>query len=565
MSNKLIQLKDSEGNYLYTQIADGSISKNKLNFPIDSTDIFDDSTTEKTYTVNATETGFINIDGSVNTNLSYTNSDYVDIADYADVSQIVTLKTNLMFNYNKEIIIFYDANKNVVFDVTGPNMTNGTDETYEYYIPQYICKKIKYFRVNNVNGYINRYIKFITSKISILQQKGIDSRTIIYKNNATIYKGITINTSGVIKKGGDNYYSFPIIDIADYDTLTYTNTQESQYYIPAAFYTLDSDTNYNFNNPFSGTYTMLVAPPNTKGTVTVNLNAIKAQTDKKVYFIGTNLNSGSDYVFTKNLSKSEASTNTSVAYIPNDAFGKTAYFFGDSLTKIGAFTPIVRDYLGLKSVTEIADSGQGSRWLRNQILSKADDDSLWKADIVCIMIGYNNLKETEAEYGNIDKDFPDVAISDFKDTYPYTYSSTATTITSATLESRADYWNKLFPNTYVGDLYACIAKLQYMNHKVKIYLVAPHNSKSSTLTTFHFSPIGIRTLRTVLFNIGEKMGIDVIDVNATSGINYLSASYFLGSYNNLPGNDGGHPVAATGGKQIGYTIARHIANTYFTY
>lgn len=530
-------------------------------------DVFDDSIVESTYDFDFSESGYVNLDGTIDTtNTNYTHSDFIDISNYADTKFVLTLKTGLYFNYNKNLILFYDENKNLIFYINGHAPTSGIDENYEYFIPQYIGAKIKYFRVNKVSTLGKNYIKFITNKISLLQQKGIVNRTITYKNNAFLAKGITINAAGVIKSSGSNYYSFPIINIKDYDTLTFTNTQSNQFYIPGAFYTIDNESKYNIGNPFSGTYTMLTAPQNIKGTVTVELNAVKTLTDKNIYFIGTNLNSDGNYIFTKNLSKSNSVTSSSsVSYISNEAFGKTMYFFGDSLTRVSGFTPLIRDYLGLKSITEISESGHATRWLRTQILSKADDDALWKADIVGIMIGYNELKETLSEYGDVDKDFPDVTINDFNDTYPYNYSSTNTTITSATLSSRADYWDKLFPKTFVGNLYACIAKLQYMNHSVKIYLVAPHNSKSSSLTSFHFSPTGIRMLRTALFNLGEKMGIDVIDVNGTSGINYLSAPYFLGSYNGIAGNDGGHPKPTTGGKVIGYTIARHIATTYVNY
>lgn len=67
---------------------------------------------------------------------------------------------------------------------------------------------------------------------------------------------------------------------------------------------------------------MLTAPQNIKGTVTVELNAVKLLQIKYI-FIGTNLNSDGNYIFTKNLSKSNSVTSSSsVSYIPNEAFGK---------------------------------------------------------------------------------------------------------------------------------------------------------------------------------------------------------------------------------------------------
>lgn len=115
-------------------------------------DVFDDSIVESTYDFDFSEAGYINLDGTIDTtNTNYTHSDFIDISTYADTKFVLTLKTGLYFNYNKNLILFYDADKNLIFYINGNIPTSGIDENYEYFIPQYIGAKIKYFRVNKVS------------------------------------------------------------------------------------------------------------------------------------------------------------------------------------------------------------------------------------------------------------------------------------------------------------------------------------------------------------------------------------------------------------------------------
>lgn len=211
--------------------------------------------------------------------------------------------------------------------------------------------------------------------------------------------------------------------------------------------------------------------------------------------------------------------------IPNRIYGKTAYFFGDSLTEgttgVGSFVPAVKTKAGLANAVNKGSSGGTSARLVNIVMGEIVRTGVSGStpptidytgiDAVLIQIGTNTLPQG---MGSVSADIPDMCVNDLPNDIsaqnPYLYSESGKTISSASLESQEDFFRKCFPNTNVGNIALCVEYIRWKNPACKIYLVTipPHKGSSNQ------DPVAMRT---ALVGIGERMSVPVIDTYANSG------------------------------------------------
>ncbi len=202
--------------------------------------------------------------------------------------------------------------------------------------------------------------------------------------------------------------------------------------------------------------------------------------------------------------------------------GKNAIFFGDSITNSGSgypeFVSLVKAKLGLNICHNYGSSGAATARLASIMLnnnfrgstSGAIDYKKYQA--VIIQIGTNG-----GVSGNIDNDIPDISINDIS-SYPYTYSASGKTISSATLEAPIDFFTECFANTFYGNIALCIEYVHYINPNCRVFLTTiPPN-------TGGYGSIG--SVNAAIKNLAAKMGVQVIDAQANAGLGLWNMSYW---------------------------------------
>jgi lysophospholipase L1-like esterase len=235
----------------------------------------------------------------------------------------------------------------------------------------------------------------------------------------------------------------------------------------------------------------------------------------------------------------------------NMAKGKRAFFWGDSITAGsygGGYIGKVQNMLGLLSAINYGLNGRNTAGLKTAMIDNNIDYTT--CDILTIMIGANDayngiINADEASAGDEYKDMPDIALSDIS-SYPYTYTSAYTTITSATLNNESEYFTKLFASTYIGNLSACIEYVQWKNPNCRIFLVTEYQTGYGAN-----GYSGMRTSRVGIIKVGERYGIPVIDVMSNCGINEKTAHIYLNSDDKLhPTTEGNKVLADFIGREI---------------
>lgn len=195
--------------------------------------------------------------------------------------------------------------------------------------------------------------------------------------------------------------------------------------------------------------------------------------------------------------------------------GKNAAFFGDSITwaqnngsKPG-FVPLVGDGLELNKFKNGGQSGATTSGLASNMLHNSfrttpaiSETDYTKFHAVVIQIGTNG-----GVSGDINADIPDIGIYDIS-SYPYSYSASGKTITSATLTAPIDFFTLCFADTFYGNIALCIEWVRYCNPNCRIFL-----------TTIPPSERGNHeAVRSALINLADKMSVQVIDAQAHAGL-----------------------------------------------
>lgn len=197
--------------------------------------------------------------------------------------------------------------------------------------------------------------------------------------------------------------------------------------------------------------------------------------------------------------------------------GKNVAFFGDSITAgtDGGFVDKVCKKASLSLALNFGSSGAQSTRLASIMLGNPfreagtylpKDYNEYQA--VVIQIGTNG-----GVTGDITNDIPDIGIYDIS-SYPYSYSASGKTITSATLTEPLDFFTQCFANTFYGNIALCIEWVRYNNPNCRIFL-----------TTIPPSERGNHeAVRSALINLADKMSVQVIDAQAHAGLGLWNIS-----------------------------------------
>lgn len=223
------------------------------------------------------------------------------------------------------------------------------------------------------------------------------------------------------------------------------------------------------------------------------------------------------------------------------------FFFGDSITQgtDGGYVGLVKDKVGLGNAVNYGSSGAATGRLvdimtglgiREPSSAKNVDYMMCKA--ITIQIGTNG-----GVSGNFEKDIPNISIYDIQ-SYPYTYNNPDGTITDATLDNAEDYFKKLFPNTFYGNLALCLEWVRWKNPNCRVYLITiPISDRNNHIA-----------VRDALIELGELYSIHVIDAQANSGCSFRNISQW--SYDKTHLNVIGNELWAS-------YIARELVTNYY--
>lgn len=213
-----------------------------------------------------------------------------------------------------------------------------------------------------------------------------------------------------------------------------------------------------------------------------------------------------------------ASSNPSV----NRIYGKTVFFFGDSLTSgvspTGSYVPSVKTKAGLAVAQNYGSSGATSSRLVNIVTGEKirtlESSSTTKdysvADAVCIQIG-SNVKSMGSE-----ADIPNITVDDIRSTsglasvYPYSYSASGKTVSSATLDEPMDFFRKCFGDTNYGNIALCVEYIRWKNPKCRIYLmtIPPNKGTNNQSPTAMFRAV---------HTLANLLGVEIIETYPYAG------------------------------------------------
>lgn len=209
---------------------------------------------------------------------------------------------------------------------------------------------------------------------------------------------------------------------------------------------------------------------------------------------------------------------------------KNVAFFGDSITdgKIvpgDDFVGIVWAKCAMGFVYNYGSSGAATPRLASIMLNDDFREDVpdnpkdyTKLDAVVIQIGTNGSVASyiQGHSADINADIPDIGVYDISE-YPYEYSASGKTISSATLNNAKEFFTKCFANTFYGNLALCIEYMRYINPNCRIFLTTiPHNIGAGSFDN----------VRTALLNLAAKMGVQVIDAGAYAGLGVWNIKYW---------------------------------------
>lgn len=207
---------------------------------------------------------------------------------------------------------------------------------------------------------------------------------------------------------------------------------------------------------------------------------------------------------------SSGGSRTSGDAVLNYLKNQVMFFFGDSITQgtDGGYVDLVKDKIGLGNAVNYGSSGATTGRLVDIMtgLGIREPGSVRNVDYmtckaITIQIGTNG-----GVSGNFEKDIPNISIYDIQ-SYPYTYNNSDGTITNATLDNAEDYFKKLFPNTFYGNLALCLEWVRWKNPNCRVYLITiPPSNRNNHIA-----------VRDALIKLGNLYSIHVIDAQANSG------------------------------------------------
>lgn len=192
---------------------------------------------------------------------------------------------------------------------------------------------------------------------------------------------------------------------------------------------------------------------------------------------------------------------------------KTIYFHGDSITQgtDGGYVNIVKEKTGIFSAVNYGEAGAASGRMmdivtglniRGPLTTNYPSPDYSVCDAVTMMIGANG-----GVNGDIKKDIPSISLYDIK-SYPYQYNNPGGTIEQATIENEQDYFIKVFPNTYYGNLALCVEWIKWKNPKCQVFFITTPQSDRGN----H------EEIRNAMIELGILLSVPVIDAQANCGI-----------------------------------------------
>lgn len=231
--------------------------------------------------------------------------------------------------------------------------------------------------------------------------------------------------------------------------------------------------------------------------------------------------------------------------------GKTLIAFGDSITQgtYGGFTEFIKNGTGLGTLTNRGMGGSTTTYLVDAVtgfnmryfnppVARADIE---EADLMTIQYGSNR----DTALGDLKKDIPNISVEDIS-SYPYNYSNPNGTVTSATLDNEEDYFKKLFPNTFIGNMALSISYIKLKSPNCRIFLLTIPPRKNVVDYT--------EQINNIIREIGKYFGVPIIDTFYNAGLSFHNIAYW--SYDGLHFN-------SKGNKLWGNYIANELVNRFY--
>lgn len=255
---------------------------------------------------------------------------------------------------------------------------------------------------------------------------------------------------------------------------------------------------------------------------------------------------------------------------PNYGYQRNFQFLGDSIT-YGGWCEYVKKamYLnvaknsGIVSLTSFGLALKVTGLLREtpnlmyeHAINGADtsdktvDNDFSKYDAVTIQIGTNDYKST----GSI-ADIPNISVYDIPDSVssssPYNYINGNGTVKQAVITNKEEYFSKLFPISYYGNIAMVIEWIRWKNANCRIFVISVPASDNGFMGRIEYN-----AMNNSLKEICDFYSIPFIDAIGNSG--------YSAKYKKVLRSDAVHPNAV-GYKLWGKYIANELMHLYYPF
>ncbi len=181
---------------------------------------------------------------------------------------------------------------------------------------------------------------------------------------------------------------------------------------------------------------------------------------------------------------------------------------------------------------------------------KTVDNDFSKYDAVTIQIGTNDYKST----GSI-ADIPNISVYDIPDSVssssPYNYINGNGTVKQAVITNKEEYFSKLFPISYYGNIAMVIEWIRWKNANCRIFVVSVPASDNGFMGRIEYN-----AMNNSLKEICDFYSIPFIDAIGNSG--------YSAKYKKVLRSDAVHPNAV-GYKLWGKYIANELMRLYYPF
>ena len=181
---------------------------------------------------------------------------------------------------------------------------------------------------------------------------------------------------------------------------------------------------------------------------------------------------------------------------------------------------------------------------------KTVDNDFSKYDAVTIQIGTNDYKST----GSI-ADIPNISVYDIPDSVssssPYNYINGNGTVKQAVITNKEEYFSKLFPISYYGNIAMVIEWIRWKNANCRIFVVSVPASDNGFMGKIEYN-----AMNNSLKEICDFYSIPFIDAIGNSG--------YSAKYKKVLRSDAVHPNAV-GYKLWGKYIANELMRLYYPF